>query len=427
MSWEEVANILIKERNRVQCDSFVDIYSAFKTMEKKNRYLKKKHIEIRNRIGVLQYEIQEGIYQKTSNLEEIKSKLSIIADDLSPRTAKEFDDIKVRYELSRKIKEQEFLINDLKSEAEIARSQLSASLEEVAQLQEDLRCKEAINLVLNQELESTRSYLASAELRLKSVEAENIQLAQRLLDEKQRNGQQVTEMNKLIQSGSGLFGGVIKRFGAGTLFAKSADYIDPLFNESNIEDDFVDVVSGSKTLSTEELPLPDDIHYFNECVPPRRPINFSKCHNSEINDLCYNKFFYMTGGSDSVVKIFERKGNGQSIELTPTEIDELPPQDAIASFTTGGPVISIDLKGDWIAAGCSDRIARIWSVSSGRLRHNLSGHANKVNSIRLVGMVWSSFSINFTPRDWRREGSNWFGRSYYPYLGHRSITTSYCK
>lgn len=386
MGWENIANSLIKERNQAQCDSYVDIYSAFCLMEKKNRSLKKKHVEIRNRIGVLQYEIQEAIYQKTANLEEIKSKLSIIADDLSPRSAKEYDDIKVRYELTRKIRDQEYLIFDLRSEAETARTQLSKSLEEVARLQEEVSSKEAINLVLKQEIESTRSYLTSAELRLKSVEAENIQFAQRLLDEKQKNIQQMNEMNKLIQSGPSLLGGVMKRFGTGTFFTRSPENIDIPTNESDIEDDFVDVIGGSAKKTSEDNHETDDNYYANECFPPRRPVQFSKCHNSEINDLCYNKPFFMTAGSDSAVKIFERKSSGHSVELSTAEVEEMSPQDPRHSFLTGGPVISLDLKGDWIAAGCSDRIARIWSVSSGRLRHNLSGHANKINSIRLAGM-----------------------------------------
>jgi predicted nucleic acid-binding Zn-ribbon protein len=389
MGWEEEAEALVLERNRLQTEPYLDVYSAFRLMEKKYRLLKKKHIEIRNRVGVLQYEIQESIYQKTSNLEEVKSKLLIIAEDLSPRSAKEFDDIKVRFELSRQIKEQEHLINDLKSEADTARSQLSNSLEEIAQLQEDLSKKEVTNLMLKQELEGTRNCLASAETRLKAVEAQNGQYAKQLLEEKQRSAHQMNEMNKLVQEGpgAGLLGGglkLMKRFGATTFFTKSAENEEIALDESEIEDDFVDIIGAKKgnndgVEETEELTLPYD------CVPPRRPLNFNKCHNSEINDIVYNKQYYMTGGSDKIVKIFERKGAGQSAELTSAEIDDMPPQDPFNMLTTAGPVISLDLKGDWLAAGCTDGIARIWSVSTGRLRQNLSGHANKINAIRLVG------------------------------------------
>jgi autophagy-related protein 16-1 len=386
MGWEAEADALILERNRVQCDTYVDIYTAFRLMEKKHRLLKKKHIEIRNRVGVLQYEIQESIYQKTSNLEEVKSKLSSIADDLSPRSAKEFDDIKVRFELSRRIKEQDYRINDLKSEAETAKSQLSHSLEEIAKLQEELSQKEVTNLVLKQELESTRGYLTSAETRLKAVEAENGQYAKRLLEEKQRNAHQMNEMNKLVQEGPSLLGGglnLMKRFGAGTFFSKVTDNQEIPLNENDIEDDFVDIngtkKAGGDVEEAEELPPVYD------CIPPRKPLNFNKCHNSEINDIVYNKQYFMTGGSDKMVKIFERKGAGQTVDLTPADIDDMPPQDPFNTLPTVGPVISLDLKGDWIAAGCSDGIARIWSVSTGRLRQNLSGHANKINAIRLVG------------------------------------------
>lgn len=388
MGWEEEAKNLILSRNGVQCEPFLDIYAAFGAMERKNRHLKKKHIEIRNRIGVLQYEVQEAIYQKNGNsLEEFKSKLSVIADDLSPRSAKEFDDIKVRFELSRRIKEQDYLISDLKSEAATARSQLSNTLEDFAQLQEDLSKKEATIQVLRQELEGTRSYLASAETRLKAIEAENVQYAQRLLDEKQRNSQNMNEMNTLLQSGPAFLGGVMKRFG----FSKPAEHHEASLDESEIEDDFVDVMSSSKKRAGEDAEDRAEVYAQDiECAPPRKALYFNKCHNSEINDLVYNKQMYMTGGSENVVKIFERKGGGQSFDMTSAAIAEMPPIEARTSLITGGPIVSIDLQGDWIAAGCCDRIARIWSVSSGRLRHNLSGHANKVNSVRLIGASYSS-------------------------------------
>jgi predicted nucleic acid-binding Zn-ribbon protein len=385
MGWEEAVSALISERNAIQYDSYVDIYSAYRLIERKHRHLKKKHIEIRNRIGVLQYEIQEAIYQKNGNLEEFKSKLSVMADDLSPRSAKEFDDIKVRFELSRRIKEQEYLISDLKSEADTARSQLSSTLEEVAQLQEEINKKEKTNDILRQELEATRSYLDSAEARLKTVEAENVQYAQRLLNEKQQNTHQMNEMNKLLQSGPGFLGGVIKRFGTTSFFSKTEAH-DPTLDEDEIEDDFVDIMTATKKRASEDLDEEEEFQSRDvECIPPRKALYFNKCHNSEINDLAYNKQLYMTGGSDSVLKIFERKGGGQSPDMTSAAIEELPPNESHTNLITGGPIVSIDLKGDWVAAGCCDSIARIWSVSSGRLRHNLSGHKNKVNSVRLIG------------------------------------------
>jgi predicted nucleic acid-binding Zn-ribbon protein len=394
--WEAEVRSLVLQRNLHESLAYFPVYNAFQAIERKNRALKKKHIEIRNSIGVLQYEIQESIYQKNSNLEEVKQKLSSIAEDLSPRTKKDFDDIKLRFELSRKIREQDFLIQDLKSESETAKSQLSELLESVVRLQEEIQRKDAVNQTLIQELEGTRACLSSAEARLRTVEAENIQYAQRIVDEKNRTAQQLNEMNKLIAPvanvpdilGEGF--NLMKKFGTGTLFARPAEKPQLQVHEHEIEDDFVDVKTSGIKKGSVDSNKGDEPFYNDDCLPPRKPLFYVKCHTSEVNDIAYNKSFVMTGGSDSTVKIFEKGGSGESLELSVGEYDELPPQDARNTLLVGGPVISLDLKGDWLAAGCCDRIGRIWSVRTGRLRHNLSGHSNKVNSIRLVGQYFSS-------------------------------------
>lgn len=397
MDWELKTQELLNERNNIQTKNYLDVYSAYKIMERKCRFIKKKHIEIRNRIGMLQYEIQESLYTKSVNLEEIKMKLSVIADDLSPRTTKEYDDIKIRLELTRKIKEQEYLIDDLKSETKAAKSQLSMFIEQIANLQEEISKKEAISQTLKLELEGTRGYLVSAENKLKSVEAENIQYAQRLFDEKQKNTQLINEINKLTQQSpstavNGIIGesfNLMKKFGATSLFSKTQDNTNKQIHEDDIEDDFVDVKNSTSTqtgIASSKVEQGDDFpdnFPLDESIPPRKALYYIKCHNSEINDIVYNKQKFMTGGSDSFVKIFERKGSGQSPDIQIS--DDTPPQESLSSLQAGGPIISLDLKGDWIAAGCSDGIGRIWSVKTGRLRHNLSGHSNRVNSIRLVG------------------------------------------
>jgi hypothetical protein len=144
--WQEDMWNNIQERNKVQTDPFKGVYIAFATTEKKYRLLKQKHNEIRNRIGVLQYETQDAI--KAGNhgsfLEDMKLSLLSIADDLSPRTMKTFDDVKIRVELNKTIKDQHNLIVDLKSEVSIAKSELSDCRETIAKLHDEINDRNAI-------------------------------------------------------------------------------------------------------------------------------------------------------------------------------------------------------------------------------------------------------------------------------------------
>eukprot|EP00602_Paraphysomonas_sp_CaronLab_P009671 CAMPEP_0185023368 /NCGR_PEP_ID=MMETSP1103-20130426/6050_1 /TAXON_ID=36769 /ORGANISM="Paraphysomonas bandaiensis, Strain Caron Lab Isolate" /LENGTH=497 /DNA_ID=CAMNT_0027555929 /DNA_START=278 /DNA_END=1771 /DNA_ORIENTATION=- len=304
-------------------------------------------------------------------------KLGLLSDDLSHRSNKNFDYIKIRYELEKKVREKDHLISDLKSEVTTAKSELSANQERNAELQSNIESKDAVIETLSGELESTRGFLESAESRLKRVEAENVLLSQRLLDEKHKNAEAMNEMNRIMQqqqssTGSLIGGGLnlMKKFGATSLFVKSSGHEEGE-GEHDIEDDFVDIKGSEEP----DLPVVVDV------APPRRPMHVTRCHGTEINDVVYERQKFMTAGSDSTVRVFPRRGSGTEGDGTPD--GELA--DALLTLTAGGPVISLHLAGEWIAGGCSDRIGRIWSTRTGRLRHNLSGHANRVSSVRLIG------------------------------------------
>lgn len=240
------------------------------------------------------------------------------------------------------------------------------------------------------ELESGREYLNSAEERLKRIEAENVNLAQRVMDEKRKALNAMNEVNRLMEaqasgSGGGIMGGfsLMKKIGGATgLFpvAKSSHAVGEE-GVDDLEDDFVDLKSDGGN-DDKDLPIIYDV------CPPRQSLVTAVCHNGEVNDIVSNRHFFMTASSDSTVKIFDRKIVGSADSDTSYERTsgiQMGHIDARHTLTCGGPALSLHLTGEWLAAGCSDNIARVWNVKTGRLRHNLSGHSNKVTSVRLVG------------------------------------------
>jgi hypothetical protein len=242
---------------------------------------------------------------------------------------------------------------------------------------------------IQSELESGRNYLNSAEDRLKRIETENGNLAQRVMEEKRKAVDAMNEMNRIMEAhapggGGGIMGGgfsLMKKFGGATgLFPMSKpSHDDP--GEGEFEDDFIDLKEGESS-DDKDQPIIYDV------CPPRQPLVTALCHNGEVNDIVSNRHFFMTASSDSTVKVFDKKivssaDNDASYNRT-TGV-QLGHIDAKHTLTCGGPALSLDLRGEWLAAGCSDNIARVWNVKTGRLRHNLSGHANKVTCVRLVG------------------------------------------
>jgi hypothetical protein len=171
-----------------------------------------------------------------------------------------FDNVKIRVELNKTIKDQHNLIVDLKSEESIAKSELSDCRETIAKLQDQIYDRNAIIKTLQvrppclsyvkflmtiicllsgmqSELESGRNYLNSAEDRLKRIEAENGNLAQRVMEENRKAVDAMNEMNRILEAhasggGGGIIGGgfsLMKKFGGATgLFPMSK----PAHNDS---------------------------------------------------------------------------------------------------------------------------------------------------------------------------------------------------
>jgi hypothetical protein len=263
---------------------------------------------------------------------------------------------------------------ELKQKCDAAQKELSLSQGELSSLKQELESSRGVSLSIQKELDSVRQILYTTEARVAALENENAQFAERLVIEKQKN---IDAMNDMIALNSNnptanegnattpsVGGAFMSLFGA--LGGKSARRK----SESIVTEGVSDVDSGHVTnddfVDVRKLII-------SNSVPPKHPVAKIQCHNTEINDVVSNQNVFITAAANSSVKIFDLTTHEMKRELH-----------------CGGPVISLDMKENWLIGGSSDNAARIWNLQTGELRHHISGHANKVNSARLVGEFLST-------------------------------------
>mmetsp|Transcript_22069 Transcript_22069/g.37365 ORF Transcript_22069/g.37365 Transcript_22069/m.37365 type:complete len:435 (-) Transcript_22069:105-1409(-) len=381
-TWENEAYDLIRQRNKKETEPFIDIYTVYRHEEKHHRHLAEKHIEIRNQVSVIQHNLRSieiGGNTDIPELEEIKGLLATLQEDLSARSTKDFDDVKIRIDLEGTIKQQKLLIADTAAEANLLKAELIDRTEKLASTSNDLESTKAIVETVQKELESSRNLLTATEDRLREVEGNNGRILTKLMDEKQKSADLMNELTTLQYSKNSKSGGIL---GGGLNFMKKNIFggaqDDDEVEQQHDDEEFIDV--GQDVAEDERRSS-----LFSEVVVPRSVIKTIKSHGCEINDVafgCRNTF--ITGGADSVVKVFDL---GRSTGRLSNAEDPREPvvQDASHVFSCGGPAISVHSRGDHVAGACGDGIARIWNTRTGKLKQSLSGHANKVTSVRLVG------------------------------------------
>jgi hypothetical protein len=434
-SWEAHATQLLRQRNERESAPFLAVFGAFRHEERQHRRLADKHVEVRNQLAVVQHLLQavktrragservgaggnegvgegDGSLTHSNNLgdsqsqshslahshggelspelEEIRSLLATLQDDLSARTTKDFDDVKIRIELERTIKQQKQLISDTAAEVVLLKSELSERTENLANTTNELVLSRNIVDTVQKELESSRNLLAATEGRLKEVENNNGRIMTKLMDEKQKSADLMNELTNLQHSKNSRATSII---GGGFSFMKKnifgASQDDDDLEQQKEDEEFIDV--GKDDIKEED----SRESLFSEVVVPRSVIKTIKCHGCEINDVSFgSRNTFITGGSDSVVKVFDL-GRSTGRLSNAEDPRHAVVQDASHEFSCGGPVISVHSAGEHVAGACGDGIARIWNTRTGKLRQSLSGHANKVTSVRLVGKKFLSIGHEY--------------------------------
>lgn len=140
--------------------------------------------------------------------------------------------------------------------------------------------------------------------------------------------------------------------------------------------DIHDTLGSDDKLGTEDSSGP----IYAVAVIPERMLAHADAHDGDVYALKWSlsdsgRFkgeLLATGGSDRKVKLWQLSSS--TLLLKDTLIG------------CNGGITSIDTEGDCLLASSYDFATRLWSISDGKLRRTLSGHADKVWAAKFLGI-----------------------------------------
>ncbi|KAJ3286351.1 hypothetical protein HDU79_006559 [Rhizoclosmatium sp. JEL0117] len=193
----------------------------------------------------------------------------------------------------------------------------------------------ALQLELVQREEQWKAAIEKA----KKLEAENTELVDRWIKHKQEEAARMNEANEFVET-------ALKHKQAETLKRNS-----------------------SKDIQLEEALKPEKVV---TCFPPTIAVKKMTLHDGEINCIQINKdgTLLATGGTDKKLILSDARTGATKSTL-------------IGSLQA---IMSVDFSrdGDSVMGTSNDNSVKIWSISTSRLRHTLTGHIGKVFSAKFT-------------------------------------------
>ena len=191
-SWSTIILQRIQQRNREQTDPFIDIFHSNTKLWYEHARLRSLLNDSRHQLSTIQHEVMESSVS-SERMNGLKSRLSQLQIDLRDKGGIDDNERKIKYDLTKRVRDQEKLLMNQTEELNMAKHELSSAHQKISQLETELNLEKRSCQAVTAEVESLRL------LRTK-LEAENSQLIARILAEKAIKAE---EMNDMIHQGEG--------------------------------------------------------------------------------------------------------------------------------------------------------------------------------------------------------------------------------
>ncbi|KAJ3021655.1 UNVERIFIED_CONTAM: hypothetical protein HDU68_009518 [Siphonaria sp. JEL0065] len=325
MGWHEsiTASLITRDAASMQ---FASLFASTNTLATKASALA-------NRIVLLEAQVDS---HKAQYLEA--TRMLAQAQDLgSPDAQKKYADMELQLVA---LKEEQ---REMNTKLTTTNQTLNTRLRDAFEL---LKEKDGVIQILKDEMAALQLELVQREeqwkdanAKVKKLEAENTDLVDRWIKLKSEEASRLNEANVFVEE---------------ALKFKQAETMQ---KQNSREIQFDDATKAEKTI---------------KCMPPVVAVKKAALHDGEINCIQVNRdgSLIATGGTDKKLILTDARTGATKSSL----IGSLQ---AIMS-------VSFSLDGDLVMGTSNDNSVKIWSISTSRLRHTLTGHIGKVFSAKFT-------------------------------------------
>jgi autophagy-related protein 16 len=371
-SWTNTVGNRLRQRDFVERDPFVTLVNAHAKLQTRNEVLEKKIIVISQSdnggsadtaLKQRNNELKEQVQQlQTDLLQKYKTEAQVSTSALNANQESQALQTQlkmVRLELSQRT--ELFQTSELK----------------VTELLEKMNAQEAQLMLYRDELKRLRRTRDESDQKITELTRDNQTLLQRMLEDKQRLGDELNRMNTLYERlknhtahvGGGAVGGAMTAQtwgGVGGSGGSSNSNSSPRSNESKSNHASSNNATGT-TGTTRNGP---------RSVVPKQAKMWTKAHETKVNAVVCSPdgAKFATASDDGTVKLW----------LT-SSLSKGPVGKLLQSRSNKSPIMCIDWTSNYIVGGSTDRVATLWDVRPEREHVRLSGHKGKVLTSKFVG------------------------------------------
>jgi Autophagy protein 16 (ATG16)/WD domain, G-beta repeat len=374
----------LKQRNAVETVPFVGVFSGHQALRRANVKLRRQNIAADKELIILRHKLSEGLTLGESNdavsrhLGEL-SRLQVQVTD-KYRGQAEFASEQLR--LMKRVQDLEEALRHSSSSLERLQLEHGESMARGSELEAQLAELRADSEHLQAELDSVRALLAAAEKSAETAVAENQALVQRtmtdrlhMLDEMNRMTDEVQMYKAAVAAGAATTTAVPasrhRRQSDSDIGRAAALGLPPPGSSDATAAAAAAAQGGSGSASSSRRTSASSS---GGTAVPSRCRHKLPAHSAGINDVVYSDSgaLLATASDDGSVKLFDSSSGQQRSKLA-------------AGGGAGISMLSAALRGDLVAAGCSDACARVWNYSSGRAIAHLTGHQQRVCCVAFWG------------------------------------------
>ena len=361
-TWAHTIAHRLKQRDLIET-SFTTIIDSHTRLQRRNEQLEKRLVLISQSDGNAG---QDTALKQQNN--ELKEQLSKLQTDLLQKYKTEAQNSSSALTANQQAQATQNQLKIIQLELAQRSQAFQLSEERTKELEINMKEQEARLILYQDELKRLRQTRENSDKKVNELTRDNQMLLQRMLDDKQRLGEELNRMNTLYER-------LRTQAGGGSNSSSNTNTTNSGSGNSNSNGN---TNSASKERTRNGNDGTGGGNGGVRSTLPKEAKMWTKAHETKVNGIVCSPdgSSFATCSDDGTVKLFQTTTltNGASGQL-------------IQSRSNKSPVVCIDWISNYIIGGSTDRIATLWDVRTEREHVRLSGHKGKILCCKFVNQT----------------------------------------